>query len=105
MGLWYIVEWEVYWDKGEECDEVVRKMLTRWKQIAPHMQFRYFRKRFRGSGKEVLLITGLETIADIDPFLEESFKDDAFTQCVREWHACIGNSNQPSYWEEKFFAE
>jgi hypothetical protein len=69
------------------------------------MQFRYFRRRFRGSGKEVLLITGLDNIADIDPFLEESFKDKAFTQCAREWHACIGNSNQPLYWEEKFLVE
>jgi hypothetical protein len=105
LGLWYIVEWEVYWDKGEECDKVVRNLMKRWKQLAPDKQFRYFRQRFRGSGKEVLVITGLNNASEIDPFLAEVYKDEEFMQLTRKWHSCIGNSNKPSYWEEKFTVE
>jgi hypothetical protein len=91
--------------KGEECDKVVRKLMKKWKQIAPDKQFRYFRKRFQGTGKEVLLITGLDNITEIDPFLVEAYKDEEFNKIVEKWHSCIGNSNKPFYWQEKFTIE
>lgn len=105
LGLWYLVEWEVRSGKEEECDRVVRTWMKKFKQIFPDMQFRYFQKRFQGTGKEVLLMTGLDTIAEIDPFLAEAYKDEEFNKLVEEWHSCIGNSNKPSYWQEKYTVE
>jgi hypothetical protein len=102
LGLWITVEWETFWDKGKECDEVVRKMLKRMKRIAPDYQFRYCRRRFLGSGKEGIVMSGLENISDWDQFQVDLGKDEEFMELNRAWHSCIGNSNRPTFWEEKF---
>jgi hypothetical protein len=100
MGLWYVIEWEVFWDKQEEHEKVFRKMIKKWKQLAPDKQFRYFNKRFHGTGKRVLVVTGINNMAEYEEFWRDIRKDKEWNKVVNEWKPSIGNSNQPFYWQE-----
>jgi hypothetical protein len=101
MVLWIVITYMVSLGKEEEQEKIVRKMVNKWKQVTPDNQFKYFNQRFSGPRKKVLLISGIDTLAEYDQLMHNLGSDKEFIELHRAWDACkVEGTTQNHFWSE-----